>query len=544
MSKRNKIIIVLLLLVAGGIIAWNFYKRGIVKSGVSQTVSDKTNKLYGMEVGKLDMDEVAGNLTVSNLQLAADSNVYNQLVSINDAPSVLMKIDIPTLTVEGVKTPRALLNSEVVGRKVVIQSPRIELFFTGRGKDSLKRVPDKEVYRQILGNLELIMIDTLSVVNATLITGDWKTGDNRMQFDSVSIDLYRIAVDSLHDKDTSRILFAEQVVVKCKKARWGSRNKLYNYEVREINLNSGAKKLSMNRVVIDPALPEQKFLQQFKYANDRFDVDLQQIRLANVSIPLLVRGQIQADSLVSGKSSIRIYRDLSYPHDKKNRVNTYPHQLLMKLPLPINIKKAFFNNAFIEYKERNGKSEQSGKVQFYQASIRVDNLMNRRKLFAGRNMQIQFNARFLNKAPVRALIHFYPADDQGKFTIEGEMGSMSAKALNELTEPMGLAKIETGTLTSLHFNFTGNNYVSNGIFTLVYDDLKISLLRKDSVDNSINKMKLASMLANIKVKNANPGRNDAIRRVTVHYDRDVSKSFFNLIWKSIFTGVKESVGIN
>lgn len=542
LSGRVKVVIGILLLLVIGIVVWNVYKRGIVKSGVKDTVANKTNNLYGMEVGKLDFDEVAGSLTVLNLQLTPDSNIYNQMAAVNNAPSVLAQINIPSLTVEGVQTPRALLNSEIVGRKVVINGPRIDLFMTGKGKDSLKTVPDQEMYRQILGNLELIKIDTLSVVNATLVTRDWKTGDVRMQFDSVSINLFRIAVDSVHEKDTTRILFAEQVEVNCKRARWASKSKLYNYEVKDINVSSGEKKLSVNRVHIDPTLSEQKFVAQFKYANDRFDVDLQQIRVSNLNMYALSKGAIEADSLISGQSNIHIYRDLSYPHDKKSRVGTYPHQMVMKLPFDLNIKTATFANSFIEYKERNAKSEKSGKVQFYKVGIRVDNLTNQRSWLAQHNMRAHFTAQFLNKAPIKALINFYPGN--GKFTIDGEMGAMPANAVNILTEPMGLAKIDEGNLNGLKFNFTGNDYATDGTLTLLYDGLKISLLKKDTVDNKPDKMKLASMLANIKVKNANPGKKDEVRKATVHYDRDVSKSFFNLVWKSVFTGVKETVGIN
>lgn len=541
MSKRSIIALVILLIIAGGVVTWNMYKRRLAKTQVKDTVANKTNGLYGMEVGKLDFDEVAGSVQVTNLQLVADSNVYNQMAAVNDEPSVLMNISIPLLTVDGVQTPRALLNSEIVGRKVMIQNPRIELLFTGRGKDSLKAVPDKEVYRQILGNLELIKVDTLSVVNATLVTRDRKSGNIRMQFDSVSIDLFHIAVDSLHDKDTTRILFAEQVEVNCKRARWGSKDKLYNYQMRNIKVSSGKKRINVDHVSVDPALPEQKFLQQFKYANDRFDVNFQQVKITNLDIPMLLRQQIQADSLVSGKSSIRIYRDLSFPHDKQNRVGTYPQQMVMKVPFDLTIKTALFNNSFIEYKERNGKSEKSGKVQFYNVGVRVDNLTNDKKLMAEKNMRVQFSAQFLNKAPVKAIIHFFPTD--GRFTIAGDMGAMPAPGVNELTEPMGLAKIETGTLTSLHFDFTGNNYGADGKLVMLYDDLKLSLLKKDSVDRTLDKMKLASLLANFKVKNENPGKKGEIRQATVHYDRDVSKSFFNLIWKSVFTGVKETVGI-
>ncbi|MDF2191676.1 hypothetical protein [Paraflavitalea sp. CAU 1676] len=541
MSKKTVIISIVLLLLAGGIVYWNIHKRGIVRSTVKETVADKTNNLYSMSTGSFEVDEVAGNLTAKNIYLQPDSNVYNALKGTEDEPSVLVKLDIPELVVAGVKTPKALLNSAIDGRKVLIQSPRIELYFTGKGKDSLKTVPDKEVYRQVLGNLTMIKIDTLSIVNATLVTKDWKTGDIRMMFDSVSIDLFRIAVDSAHDKDTTRILFAEQANVLCKKARWTSKNKLYNYEVRNIEVNSGTRSLGISRFKIDPTLPEAKFLQQFKYAHDRFDIDFEGISMANLNVPMLLREEIEADSLILKNSNLRIYRDLSYPHDGKNRVGTYPQQMLMKLPYEVNIRHARFVHAFIEYKERNAKSGKSGKVQFHDASIWVSNLTSKASLLDKDPMRVQFNARFLNRAAMKSVINFYPGN--GKFTMEADLGSMPAETVNQLTEPMGLAKVEHGTISSLHFNITGNDHAADGQMTLLYDDLKISLLKKDTADNTLTKKKLASALANIQVKNANPGKNGEVRRVAIHFDRNKDKSWFNLVWKSIFNGVKSSVGI-
>lgn len=535
------IIIALLLLVAGGVIMWQKYKHRIIKTSVSETIAKKTNRLYSIATGQLKVDEVAGNLTITNLALQPDSNIYNRMVGTEAEPSVLVQINIPALTVEGVKTPKALLNSTIDGRKVMIHSPRIELFFTGKGKDSLKSVPNKEVYREILGSLEQIKIDTLSVINATLVTRDWKTGEVRMQLDSVFIDLFRISVDSLHDKDTSRILFAEEAGMRCKKARWTSKNKLYQYEIRDIDLNSTKKKLSVNRFTIDPTLGEAAFLRQFKHAHDRFDIDLRDIMLTGMNVSQLMKEQVVADKLTSGRSSIRIYRDLSYPHDGKNRVGTYPHQLLMKLPFVVDIRNALFSNGFIEYKERNGKSEKSGQVQFFNTTLRISNLTGSSRQLAAQPMRLQFNAQFLNQAPLQALIHFYP--EKGKFTMEGSLGGMPAATVNRLTEPMGLAKVESGTIKSLRFNFTGNDHAADGQLTLLYDDLKISLLKKDTTDKTLNKKKLASMLANLQVKNANPGKNHEVRHVQVHYDRNVQKSWFNLIWKSVFTGVKQTVGI-
>lgn len=542
MSRKLWIILsIVLLLLAGGIVYWNIHKRSIVRSTVKETVAKKTKNLYGIQTGSLDMDEVAGYLRVTNLHLQPDSNIYNTMVGTPDEPSVLIRIDIPELTVEGVETPKALMNSAIDGRKVLIQSPRIEVYFTGKGKDSAKNVPDKEVYRQILGNLTMIEIDTLSIVNATLVTKEWKTGDVRMMFDSVSIDLYKIAVDSAHDKDTTRILFAEQANMNCKKVKWMSKNKLYNYEIRNIDLNSASKKLGIAKVAVDPQLPEAKFMQQFKYARDRFDVNFQGVTLAGLNLPLLFKEEVVADSLVLASSTLKIFRDMSYPHDGRNRVGTYPQQMLMQLPFNLNIRQALFRNAFIEYKERNAKSGKSGKVQFYQASLRIDRLTSHKDLMAANPMKLTFNARFLNVTPIKAIFNFYPTN--GKFTMDGEMGGMPATTVNQLTEPMGLAKVEKGTISGMKFNFNGNDNGTDGKLTILYDDLKVALLKKDTADNTLTKKKFISALANMQVKNANPNKKGEVRVADVHFDRIKEKSFFNLLWKTIFTGVKQSVGI-
>jgi hypothetical protein len=54
---------------------------------------------------------------------------------------------------------------------------------------------------------------------------------------------------------------------------------------------------------------------------------------------------------------------------------------------------------------------------------------------------------------------------------------------------------------------------------------------------------MATLLANIVIKKSNPGKDGDPRTVDVHFNRILNKSFFNLIWKSIFTGIKETVGM-
>lgn len=85
---------------------------------------------------------------------------------------------------------------------------------------------------------------------------------------------------------------------------------------------------------------------------------------------------------------------------------------------------------------------------------------------------------------------------------------------------------------------TGTDLVSKGSATLLYEDLKIDMLKKDSAD--IKKKAFQSLLANALMKDKNPV-NGVTRTEEINYQRDITKSFFNLVWKSIFSAAKKTV---
>jgi hypothetical protein len=133
----------------------------------------------------------------------------------------------------------------------------------------------------------------------------------------------------------------------------------------------------------------------------------------------------------------------------------------------------------------------------------------------------------------------------GKFTANGSLKSPTdATILNPLSKPMALVEINSGTINSLDFNFIGNDYRAKGIVRLLYDDLKVKLLKQEDVSKEYKSKKMISLLANIAIINANPDKNKPVRIVTVNHARDPNTSIFNLIWKSIFEGAQKTVGID
>jgi hypothetical protein len=85
------------------------------------------------------------------------------------------------------------------------------------------------------------------------------------------------------------------------------------------------------------------------------------------------------------------------------------------------------------------------------------------------------------------------------------MGKMHAKLINSLTQPMALAKIDKGIIERVNFNFSGNDYECGGKLLLLYQDLKISLLKKNVSENKYNKWAFPSLAANLMILHSKPG---------------------------------------
>ncbi len=549
-TRRGKIIALSILLVImigiGGAIAyWNIYRKQIIRNKLEDTVSDKSNGLYSLRYDKLTMDEAAGNLSVTNINLLYDSTEYTSLLEKNEAPPTLLKINIPEIIVSGVKTPRALLNKEIVGKKLHIRNPVIDIIYTNAGKDSARNIPTKEVYEQVLGELDLIKIDTVEISGAQITTSNIKTRKKSVQFRNTSILLIDVAIDENTGKDPDKLLFAKQLFLESEKISFPSENQPYNYEIDSISLNSITNSAYVKKFRINPTMNEDAFVKSLATQDDRFDFSINNIRMRNLDIHQLFNENIVADSIVINSASFKIYRDLSIPRDKKNRVGKYPHQLLDKIPVSIQVKKMILLNAFVEYKEKSKITNQSGKVQFHDVSATINNLTNNKDAVKANNvMRADISTKFLNKAPLKIVWQFYLKHPKGRFDVKGNLGSIAGSDVNALIEPMGPAKMEKGQIKSLAFNFEGNNYDTDGTVKMLYNDLKLAVLEKDKGSKELDKKSLTSFVANIIIKNDNPSKEKGEPRVAiVHFDRDTNRSIFHLIWKSIFKGVKETVGI-
>ncbi len=534
------ILLTLVIAVVLSIVYWNAIKERLIRNQVKLKVREKTDRLYAVHYSNMEIDEVGGNLSISDLSIQYDSTRYLMMKAQKKEPPVLFRISIASIAVTGVQTSRALLTKEITGSKLRISYPVIEMYDTQAEKDTARNIPAAEVYKQILGELEKIRVDTLLIVGARLITRNMQTGRQKLQFTGADMELLNVVIDSASVRDSSRILFSEQLSAACSTLLWSSSEGLYTYKAENITVGSAKREMHAARFRIIPAMGEMAFAAKKNVQSDRFDVDLRQPVFHGVDFQQLLNRRLITDSLVVRSASFNIFRDMTRPPDTRSKLGTYPHQKLARIAFPVRIGKIILKNSAVEYKERGRLLQKTGKVNFNHINAVISNITND-LAEPDKIATADIQARFLNRFPVQVFWTFYLFNANGRFDVRGHLGALNAAAINGITEPLGGVRIKSGRIKRLDFNFKGNDYGMDGTVKLLYDDLKIAVLKKKKDTGILKEKKLASWGANMIIKDANPSGKEAPRLIPVHFDREINRSIFHLSWKTLLKGIKQTV---
>ncbi|MEP7230262.1 MAG: hypothetical protein ABI691_08430 [Ginsengibacter sp.] len=442
------------------------------------------------------------------------------------------------LTLDGLDADEFVKNKNIViekiaCRQITLFEPPLQNLKSSPGETEKK--VDTTGFRHVY-SIDMSHLSFPEVNYVPAAKSDYKIGN-------ISIKINNVTADEIYKVQKHPLDFSNEVELGCSSISMKSKDGVYSYLYRNIVLNSLRKQLDIASYNIKPLYNEKEFARREPFQKDRYDVAFKGIALKGIDMKNLLEKKIIASQLLINSTSAKIYRDLQRPLKDKSKVGNYPSQMLSKIDLPINVSRATLSHAYIEYKEREKLSDSTGVVKFTDGTLTIDNITNVTDAIQKNDaMKISFDAKALGTIPISGSFTFTLKDTSGKFIASGNIPSFDAHLLNDVAVPMALMRINTGTINSLDFTFKGNNYEAVGKMVMKYSDLKVDILKRDEESGGVKKKGLTSLLANIIVKNDNP-RNGNLREESPHFDRDTRKSFFNLIWKTIFTGIKKTVGI-
>ena len=314
-----------------------------------------------------------------------------------------------------------------------------------------------------------------------------------------------------------------------------SKDNTYRLTAGPFILDNEKKTITLSTFRYQPQISVQEFVKRQKYQTDYFDISASNTVFTGADIQAFInKKQIIAQSgRISPK--ITVFNDRTLPPNPKSKVGQYPHQILKNLNMPVYVASMKVENGHVLYRERSAITKQTADIFFSRINGTITNATNIPSYIAQNpNMVLDATARFLDKAPLSTKWTLPMNTSNGSFSLSAVISNMKATDLNPVIEPLGPAQARQGKINKLTFSVTGNDLESKGSYSINYDDVKVNVL-KSSGDSTaeLEKKGLLSTLANFVLKN------DINTTVEITEPREKNRSFFNLIWKGLFSAVKK-----
>jgi len=545
-TARIVVILVALILVVGFFI--NLYWSPILAKAVKNSVNSSSDGLYKINFTSAELHILQGKIVIYNIDLKPDTAVYNQLKAVHLAPNNLYTLHVKKLVLRHIHPFTLYFKKRLNIGNILLSAPQLKISYQlNHTKDTA--VKDKRtLYQRISKTFKSVHVDHIDFTDVKLKyedhSGNKVTASELQELNLSATDLL---IDSASMTDKSRFLYCKDVIAEINNFHGELLHGLYRYKMRSLTLSTRTSQVNIQNFNLEPLKPE-AFFERSEHT--RFTLNIDSIQLNDFDFLSYHRYRIlNAANLILSKGHVGVY---AHPHfeppgtrPKKDNSFTFPNAGIYRLKTDLRIDTILLRQIEVTYTELSRRSHKTGYITFNNTNGRALNITtNTEALKKNNNCNIALTTYFMNKGKLDVAFKFDLTGKDLAYSYKGHLGAMDLQSVNPATTTLALVKITSGKLKSFDFNITANKYRAHGPVTLLYNDLKVRLLKADTNKNKLKRMTIETFFANVFIlKHNNPDNpGEPPRSFYVNNSRDPNDTFFKGVWKSLLTGIKACVG--
>ncbi|BAV05707.1 hypothetical protein SAMN05421788_108144 [Filimonas lacunae] len=548
MRKIIWTISIIILVIATGIVIYLTTRKSkdfepMIKDKLQELVKTGSDSLYRLTMDKIEVDVINSTLTVINAHLIPDSSRLQLLEQQQKAPDDIFSISLKALEIKGI-SPLDLLDKKHIDLQALyLRDPQIQMYHKKRGYNQVKDTTT--LYQRLSKQLESFKLSNAEAQHVAVDYYDMDNKNKEVHLKDLTFRFKDILFNDTTQNDASRFLYASDASIFLKDYNLSTADNLYRFNIDSLNIETVTKSVKLWGISMKPIGNKAAFSKKLQFRKDRYDLQAATATIKDADWWGLLSGQaITTGHVDIYKGEVELYSDKALPGSGQNKTGHYPHQNIGNIPIPLFIEKVALHNFEVLYKEFNPKSGQMGTIQFTHVNGTLTNITNRpEKIAANPTFEVNAEARFMDDGELKTTWKFDMAHlKDGLFTVTVDMGKMDGTSLNKATVPLGLFEVKKANIKQFSAFIKGNNAHANGDIKVAYDNLEVSILKKGDEDGELKKKGLMNFIAKTFIfQKENPKKGDALVAKHAYFERAPEKSFFNLLWKTIMTGVVATV---
>lgn len=478
---------------------------------------------------QIGIQELSFSTTDRKLQ-AKDLSVEPQS---SDNRQDYYKLKIPSLALNGFNLDKAYQDDQFFFESIEINQPSLQIF--NNSKDSIRINPYKiNLYPHFESFADVFSTKQLSVKDANLeITSK---GQKKLQ-ENLSFNLYDIRIDELPSQrfmHSNNFSFRIPSLVR--------KDKLYQYSVAGSSYSSATNRFLLNDIRITPLFSKEKHQKQLGFQSDYFIGKIDSIQIEQPDLRKWFENEnISGKQLAINGLHLNVYRDKRLPFDDKKRPKMI-QDMIRSIKYPFFIDSVRLINSDISYAEQPQSGGPEGRIRITKVNAVVKPMSNI-KSGDGKYPDFSFRglATIMDSCLLHSTIDFQMNSPDNSFQVNGYLNSFPMRILNPVLEPLASVSIRSGKVDRFQFTFSSNQSNSKGYLLFGYNDMKISVL--ETKNGNTKEAKLASFLANSLVLRSKNPRGKELLPDEISFTRDEKRSVINNTWRSVFSGIRNTLGI-
>lgn len=548
-SIGKKFILILLLFIVLLVVAYRIfitrYLPPLIRDRLNTIIVSGSDSLYKFELGKINPGFWGNSFRFTEFHIYIDSAVYKQLKEVKRLPGMTIDLSLPAGQILNIGLPALLLRKKLNIRLIDLAKASIQLSRHFRNSDNNDAKPPEPLWKSIQKSLQSVNVEHIAFRDIKIKYSNIDSAASfSWEFDKCYAAFSGLRIDSASAFDSTRLLYSKDIAINAQDVKLKTPDGLYAISANQIFYTSQKRQLEVKDFGFNQAVDNQAFVKHFGFQHEIYQLAVPSMRLTNFLLPYYINyNQLNIDTIALQSPDIGVYLDRNPPPNPYSKLGKYPHQLIQRAPFLVRVKRVTATNGKFTYREKNNRNQLTGKLVFPGIQATVDHITNDSvELRKSATCVVNVRSGLLETGVMNAVFRFNLMDRSGGFSVAATITNLSAPQMKPLIKAMTSAEMQSFNLHRLDFVMSANEISGVGQLRMKYGDMDI-LLNKVDEDGKLNQKGLLSFFVNhLVIYKENP-TNDGEERIAtdVPMNRVANKSFFNFIWKTLYTSAGKIV---
>ena len=542
MLKKKKVrrLLVVMAVLCCLLLLLNITLESIFKSRIMaelDSISEKSGYVLGID--DVDVNVFLGNVSVSGFYAKPTEVLFAAFTKGESEADVLQQLLVSKASISGLALFDLIINKELMIDKIDVNEIQFNFYqpekeYRAYSEENKPKISLNSIY---IPWIEKIDLTEMQIADYGLHLIDASSTDTIASYKGKELLISGLDMDAIEGDKGYFTFDNSELELQSKQQNFNLNSGLYAASFDALHYKYYEQKMTMANFELKPILSPEAFSSKFTHTYISNSTVIDTLLITGIDSELLFQSGIISLQQIDIKGmTANLFLDKSKPY-AMDKVTHLPQMVLKNMKQLFYINTIAIHNSSFYYSEKLADKEELTKVHLDNIQGEIAGLSNIPYNPSGKQLDVKLNADLLSTLPVSMHLTIPYNSPDNSFHISGyTKGTTDFKLLNPTVFAAIGVKFESGRLDSLNFHFRGNATKSVGELTMLYTDLEMEIYLDDDIEN-----KALSWVSNSFIKKSNPSKRGRTVVSEIDFERIKYKFFGNFLWKSIQSGIVNSL---